>query len=234
MASKEATPLLYGRVDYDREPSPETAKNPALLDEITSTFNITDKILKPTVVKENNIQGEGGVRAQKQLNQLDAVMGSISSRPSSPGIHEQSRLIRLSFSLRVTPGVKSIHLCGSWDSYVGRLPLYRNKTSSKSDSWKGIFRFSSSTIEAGQRYWYYYIIDGYHRHNPSLESTVEPTTGRTVNILNVSKAFSSSNPNEDELPITMTVAARNITEDAVKVKMVIPMRTSRGIAIVMT
>jgi hypothetical protein len=101
--------------------------------------------------------------------------------------------IQLSFSLRVSSGVKTVHLLGSWDNYAGQLPLSKDKTSSKSGSWKGTFRFQQSTLEPGQRYWYYYIIDGYHvSHNPSEESTVEPTTGRALNILDVPKSKSSS------------------------------------------
>jgi len=99
--------------------------------------------------------------------------------------------IQLSFSLRVSSGVKTVHLLGSWDNYVGQLPLSKDK-SSKSGSWKGTFRFQNSTLEAGKRYWYYYIIDGYHiAHNPSVESTTEPTTGRELNILDVPKEKSS-------------------------------------------
>jgi hypothetical protein len=97
-----------------------------------------------------------------------------------------SSSIQLSFSLRVSSGVKTVHLLGSWDNYVGQLPLSKDKTSSKSGSWKGTFRFQNATLEAGPRYWYYYIIDGYHiAHNPSVESTTEPTTGRELNILDV-------------------------------------------------
>lgn len=99
----------------------------------------------------------------------------------------------ISFSLRVSSGVKTVHLLGSWDNYQGQLPLSKDKTSSKSGSWKGTFRFSSSVVEPGQRYWYYYIIDGYHvSHNPSEDSTVEPTTGRTLNILDAPKSSKSS------------------------------------------
>jgi len=101
--------------------------------------------------------------------------------------------VQLSFSLRVSAGVKTVHLLGSWDNYVGQLPLSKDKTSSKSGSWKGTFRFQGSTLEPGQRYWYYYIIDGYHvSHNPGEESTTEPTTGRQLNILDVPKSKSSS------------------------------------------
>ncbi|PNY24416.1 Uncharacterized protein TCAP_05648 [Tolypocladium capitatum] len=94
--------------------------------------------------------------------------------------------VQLSFSLRVSSGVKTVHLLGSWDNYVGQLPLSKDKSSSKSGSWKGTFRFHNATLEAGQRYWYYYIIDGYHvAHNPSVASTTEPTTGRELNVLDV-------------------------------------------------
>jgi hypothetical protein len=100
--------------------------------------------------------------------------------------------IQLSFSLRVSSGVKTVHLLGSWDNYSGQLPLSKDKSSSKG-TWKGTFRFQQATLQPGQRYWYYYIIDGYHvSHNPSEESTVEPTTGRALNILDVPKAKSSS------------------------------------------
>jgi len=99
---------------------------------------------------------------------------------------------QFSFTLRVSSGVKTVHLLGSWDNYVGQLPLAKDKHSSKG-SWKGTFRFQGSTLEPGQRYWYYYIIDGYHvSHNPSENSTVEPTTGRELNILDVPKSKHSS------------------------------------------
>lgn len=100
---------------------------------------------------------------------------------------------QLSFSIRTSSSVKTVHLLGSWDNYVGQLPLSKDKTSSKSGSWKGTFRFQSSVLQPGQRYWYYYIIDGYHcAHNPSVESTIEPTTGRSLNILDVKGSKSSS------------------------------------------
>ncbi|EMT63480.1 hypothetical protein FOC4_g10013709 [Fusarium odoratissimum] len=110
--------------------------------------------------------------------------------------------VQLSFSLRVSSGVKTVHLLGSWDGYVGQLPLSKDKSSSKSGSWKGTFRFQNSTLEAGQRYWYYYIIDGYHvAHNPSVTSTIEPTTGRELNVLDVptdSHNKSSSHSSKDK------------------------------------
>lgn len=100
---------------------------------------------------------------------------------------------QLSFSLRLSSGIKTVHLLGSWDNYVGQLPLSKDKSASKG-TWKGTFRFSNSALPPGQRYWYYYIIDGYHTvHNPSEPSTVEPTTGRSLNVLDVgSKSHRSS------------------------------------------
>jgi hypothetical protein len=100
--------------------------------------------------------------------------------------------VQLSFSLRTSSGVKTVHLLGSWDNYAGQLPLSKDKTSSKSGSWKGTFRFQSTTLQPGQRYWYYYIIDGYHvSHDPGQDSTTEPTTGRVLNILDVPHETSS-------------------------------------------
>lgn len=100
--------------------------------------------------------------------------------------------IQLDFSLRTSSGVKTVHLLGSWDNYAGQLPLSKDKSSSKSGSWKGTFRFQGSTLQPGQRYWYYYIIDGYHvSHDPGQSSTTEPTTGRVLNILDVPDSSSS-------------------------------------------
>lgn len=100
--------------------------------------------------------------------------------------------VQLSFSLRTSSGVKTVHLLGSWDNYTGQLPLSKDKTSSKSGAWKGTFKFQGATLQAGQRYWYYYIIDGYHvSHDPGQDSTMEPTTGRTLNILDVPSEKSS-------------------------------------------
>jgi hypothetical protein len=90
--------------------------------------------------------------------------------------------IQLNFSLRTSSNVKTVHLLGSWDNYNGQLPL----SAAKAGSWKGAFRFQNSMIKSGQRYWYYYIIDGYHcSHDPAVEFTTEPTTGRKLNILDM-------------------------------------------------
>lgn len=92
--------------------------------------------------------------------------------------------IQLGFTLRTSSNVKTVHLLGSWDNYAGQLPL--SKDSSKAGGWRGTFRFQGSTLQAGQRYWYYYIMDGYHvSHDPAQPSTTEPTTGRSLNILDV-------------------------------------------------
>jgi len=102
--------------------------------------------------------------------------------------------LKLSFSLRTTSNVKQVHLVGSWDSYKGQLPLTR-ESSSKSCKWKGTFKFSSSLMKPGHRYWFYYMLDGYAvSHDPSQEFTVEPTTGRKLNILDVPKTAGSSKP----------------------------------------
>ena len=98
---------------------------------------------------------------------------------------------QLSFSLRTSSNVKTVHLLGSWDNYSGQLPL--SKDSSKAGSWKGNFRFQSSMLKTGQRYWYYYIMDGYHvSHDPAKPSTTEPTTGRELNVLDVPKSGSKA------------------------------------------
>jgi len=91
---------------------------------------------------------------------------------------------QLSFSLRTSANVKTVHLIGSWDGYQGQLPLSRS--GSKAGAWAGTFRFQSTVLQQGQRYWYYYMMDGYHvSHDPAKSHTVEPTTGRKLNVLDV-------------------------------------------------
>jgi hypothetical protein len=100
---------------------------------------------------------------------------------------------QLSFALRTTANVKTVHLIGSWDGYQGQLPLSRDSSSKKAGAWAGTFRFQSSVLKQGQRYWYYYMMDGYQvSHDPAREFTVEPTTGRKLNILDVPAGKSSS------------------------------------------
>jgi len=98
---------------------------------------------------------------------------------------------QLSFALRTTANVKTVHLIGSWDGYQGQIPLSRS--GSKSGSWSGSFRFQSSILAPGQRYWFYYMLDGYQvSHDPTREFTTEPTTGRKLNTLDVPASKSSS------------------------------------------
>lgn len=98
--------------------------------------------------------------------------------------------VQLGFTLRTSANVKTVHLLGSWDNYTGQLPL--SKDSAKTGGWKGTFRFQGATLQAGRRYWYYYIMDGYHvSHDPAQPSTKEPTTGRCLNILDVPGSRSS-------------------------------------------
>jgi len=99
--------------------------------------------------------------------------------------------IQLNFGLRTSANCKTVHLLGSWDNYTGQLPL--SKDSKKVGGWVGNFKFQGTTLRQGQRYWYYYIIDGYHvSHDPAKEFTTEPTTGRKLNVLDVPGATSRS------------------------------------------
>jgi hypothetical protein len=99
--------------------------------------------------------------------------------------------IQLNFSLRTSSGCKTVHLLGSWDNYAGQLPL--SKDPKKSGGWLGSFKFQGSMLKQGQRYWYYYIIDGYHvSHDPAKDHTTEPTTGRKLNILDIPSKSSKS------------------------------------------
>jgi hypothetical protein len=101
--------------------------------------------------------------------------------------------IQLNFALRTSANCKTVHLLGSWDNYTGQLPL--SKDSKKVGGWVGNFKFQGTTLRQGQRYWYYYIIDGYHvSHDPAKEFTTEPTTGRKLNVLDVPGAGSAAAP----------------------------------------
>ncbi|KAJ5981726.1 hypothetical protein N7499_009222 [Penicillium canescens] len=98
--------------------------------------------------------------------------------------------VQLKFSLRTSSNVKTVHLVGSWDNYQRQIPL---SAEDKPGAWVGKFRFQTSMLQLGGRYWYYYIMDGYHvSHDPAVEYTVEPTTGRKLNILDVPGGKSSS------------------------------------------
>lgn len=96
--------------------------------------------------------------------------------------------VQLTFTLRTSSNVRTVHLLGSWDNYKSQLPLSAVKdASAKPGSWKGTFRFSGAhALKLGSRYWYYYIVDGHHvSHDPAKEYTTEKTTGRKLNILDV-------------------------------------------------
>lgn len=58
---------------------------------------------------------------------------------------------QLSFALSTSSKTKTVHLLGSWDNYSGQLPLSQKDKG----KWKGTFRFSTSTLKPGSRYWYY-------------------------------------------------------------------------------
>src|SRR5690349_10951329 len=109
-----------------------------------------------------------------------------------------SPAVQLSFTLRTSPNVRTVHLLGSWDNYSKQLPLSSvsptKDPSAKPGSWRGTFRFQGThALKLGQRYWYYYIVDGYHvSHDPAKEFVTEPTTGRKLNILDVPGGKSSS------------------------------------------
>lgn len=100
--------------------------------------------------------------------------------------------VQLTFTLRTSPNVRTVHLLGSWDNYKNQLPLSalaptKDNPSVKPGSWRGTFRFQGShALKLGSRYWYYYIVDGYHvSHDPAKEFVTEPTTGRKLNVLDV-------------------------------------------------
>jgi len=101
--------------------------------------------------------------------------------------------IQLNFSLRTSANCKTVHLLGSWDNYAGQLPL--SKDSKKAGGWVGTFKFQNATLKQGSRYWYYYIIDGYHvSHDPAKQFTTEPTTGRKLNILDIPSKTAAAAP----------------------------------------
>jgi len=105
--------------------------------------------------------------------------------------------IQLNFTLRTSANCKTVHLLGSWDNYAGQLPL--SKDPKKSGGWLGCFKFQGATLKQGQRYWYYYIIDGYHvSHDPAKDHTTEPTTGRKLNVLDIPGKTKSSSTSSAE------------------------------------
>jgi len=109
--------------------------------------------------------------------------------------------VQLSFNLRTSSSVSTAHLLGSWDNYTGQLPLSKDTKSGKAGAWKGTFRFQGTTLVPGQRYWYYYILDGYTvAHDPAKNYTKEPTTGRYLNILDVPTQSTSAKDLTVQIP----------------------------------
>jgi len=116
--------------------------------------------------------------------------------------------IQLNFALRTSANCKTVHLLGSWDNYTGQLPL--SKDSKKAGGWVGNFKFQGTALKQGQRYWYYYIIDGYHvSHDPAKEFTTEPTTGRKLNVLDIpgAKSGSAAAPAAPAAPVALAASA---------------------------
>lgn len=115
--------------------------------------------------------------------------------------------IQLNFTLRTSDNCKTVHLLGSWDGYQGQLPL--SKDPKKSGGWVGTFKFQGATLKQGQRYWYYYIIDGYHvSHDPAKDHTVEPTTGRKLNIIDIPAAKSSKSSSDHKRRVSTASVAK--------------------------
>jgi len=132
--------------------------------------------------------------------------------------------IQLNFTLRTSANCKTVHLLGSWDNYNGQLPLSKDAT--KTGGWKGTFRFQGATLKQGQRYWYYYIIDGYHvSHDPAREFTTEPTTGRKLNILDIPAAAAPARaPAAAPAPAASKRHSRRVSADVPKGRCLSPSR----------
>ncbi|KPI35973.1 Protein alcS [Cyphellophora attinorum] len=120
--------------------------------------------------------------------------------------------VQLTFTLRTSPNVRTVHLLGSWDKYQKQLPLSAIKDpSAKPGSWKGTFRFQGAhALQLGSRYWYYYIVDGHHvSHDPAKEYITEKTTGRKLNILDVPGGKSGSDSKQRPSVQTQNLSGSN-------------------------
>ncbi|EFW13235.1 hypothetical protein D8B26_004151 [Coccidioides posadasii str. Silveira] len=125
--------------------------------------------------------------------------------------------LQLNFTLDTPGKVKTVHLLGSWDGYRGQLPLSKTFSGGKSASWAGKFRFQSSMLKPGQRYWYYYILDGYHvYHDPDCESTVERTTKRTLNILDVPANMGQKSSSRTSAPSSEVARGRALSPSRIQ------------------
>lgn len=134
--------------------------------------------------------------------------------------------IQLNFTLRTSANCKTVHLLGSWDNYQGQLPL--SKDSKKSGGWTGCFKFNGATLKQGQRYWYYYIIDGYHvSHDPAKDHTTEPTTGRKLNIIDIPAAKSKSSADTKARRVSTASAASVAKGRAISPERIVAPRPQR-------
>ncbi|KAK0278851.1 hypothetical protein LTR35_009116 [Friedmanniomyces endolithicus] len=136
------------------------------------------------------------------------ITSKFPESPIQPNSAVDMAAVQLNFTLRTSTNCKTVHLLGSWDGYKGQLPL--SKDSSKAGGWKGTFRFQGATLKQGQRYWYYYIIDGYHvSHDPARESVTEPTTSRKLNVLDIPSAKTTAQPPTEAAARASAKAARH-------------------------
>lgn len=71
--------------------------------------------------------------------------------------------VQLKFNLRTSSNVKTVHLVGSWDNYSRQIPLSRDDV--KPGAWVGKFRFQTSMLKLGGRYWYYVCLHPEHELN---------------------------------------------------------------------
>ncbi|CUS11854.1 unnamed protein product [Tuber aestivum] len=91
------------------------------------------------------------------------------------------------FKLRTPAHIESCHLVGSWDNYGKRYTMAAD-TAAGAGWWKLTLKFPTSGV---QRFWYYYVLDGYFEsHDPNRPTCKEPTRGITLNILDCGAATS--------------------------------------------
>ncbi|KAI5799325.1 hypothetical protein DFH27DRAFT_90895 [Peziza echinospora] len=116
------------------------------------------------------------------------------------------------FSLLVPAHIQSVQLLGSWDNYARRYEM--TPSQSTPGTWRLNIKFPETGSSGSKRYWYYYILDGYFEsHDPNHPTTLEPTRGITLNILDIVRSGASSpsstrcpSPQFDRVP-SMVIAA---------------------------
>lgn len=102
------------------------------------------------------------------------------------------------FCIRTVQRCYSVHVCGSWDYYKGRLPL-----SQVGDglTWKGTFRIPRSDLSPNQQYYYYYELNCLDRcHDKDRQTTFEHETRVTLNVLNTASIGRLSDSIEVQRP----------------------------------